>query len=119
MSLTFGTRIGKKKGNGPRPEMGTNGPQMVNVLDLGSFFKMCAILGAIFSHLHVYTEQMDAEGLGRGLLLTPLGTPRKSLKADRRCCDGVSQNANPASTFELSQCRHCKERHLGQGEAFG
>ena len=33
------------------------------------------------STTYFYTEQMDAEGLGRGLLLTPLGTPRKSLKS--------------------------------------
>ena len=29
----------------------------------------------------LYTEQMDAGGLGHRLLLTPLGTPRKSLKS--------------------------------------
>ena len=36
---------------------------------------------AVFSAFHFYTEQMDAEGLGRGLLLTRLGTPQKSLKS--------------------------------------
>ena len=33
--------------------------------------------------------------------------------------DSISQNAKPASTFELSACRHCKERPTGLGEAFG
>ena len=50
---------------------------------------------------------MDAEGLGRKLLLTPLGDPRRTPET---LTDSISQNANPASTFELSQCRHCKER---------
>ena len=66
----------------------------------------------------IYTEQMDAEGLGRGLLLTSLATPRKSLKADCRYCDGISRSANPASTFKLSQCRHCKERLVGPSKGF-
>ena len=59
----------------------------------------------------IYTEQMDAEGLGRKLLLTPPGDTRKPWQAGCRHCDGgISQNAHPASTFELSQCWHCKER---------
>ena len=29
----------------------------------------------------LYTEQMDAEGLGRKLLLTPSGDPRRALKS--------------------------------------
>ena len=37
-------------------------------------------IAAIVSQ-YLYTEQMDAEGLGRGLLLTLLGTPRKSLNS--------------------------------------
>ena len=43
----------------------------------------------------------------------PLGTPGNPRKADCGYGDGISQklqNANPARTFELSQCRHCKER---------
>ena len=48
---------------------------------------------------------MDAEGLGRKLLLTPSGDPRR---APEKQIVGDSQNANPASTFELSQCQHCK-----------
>ena len=34
-----------------------------------------------------YTEQMDAEGLGRKLRLTPPGNPRKT----PGYCDGISQ----------------------------
>ena len=64
-----------------------------------------------------YTEQMDAEGLGRKLLLTASGEPRKA-PADRGYCDSISQNANPASTFELSQCRHRKEGLPGPRRGF-
>ena len=56
---------------------------------------------------YVYTEQMDAEGLGRRLLLTPSGDPGRA-----------PENANPASTFELSQCRHCKEGLPGPRRRF-
>ena len=45
---------------------------------------------------------MDAEGLGRKLLLTPPATLGEPWKADCGYCDSISQNANPASTFELS-----------------
>ena len=52
---------------------------------------------------------MDVEGLGRKLLLTPSGDlPQNPWRADGGYCESISQNANPASTFELSQCRHCK-----------
>ena len=51
---------------------------------------------------------MDAEGLGRKLLLTPPPTPGEP--HEKQTVGSISQNANPASTFELSQCRHCKER---------
>ena len=64
---------------------------------------------------------MDAEGLGRKLLLNPPGDPRKPGKADCGYCDGISQNTIPASTlkFELSQCWHSKERLLGPRKRFG
>ena len=65
-----------------------------------------------FAHFTIhlfYTEQMDAEGLGRKLLLNPLCWPLQNpWKADRGYCDGISKNAKPASTFELSQCRRSK-----------
>ena len=48
--------------------------------------------------------------------------PRKPPES-RDCghCDGISLNANTASTFELSQCQHCKGGVgcLGRGEVFG
>ena len=50
---------------------------------------------------------MHAEGLGHKPLLTPSGDPRR-----------ISQNAHPASTFELSQSRHCKERQPGPRKGF-
>ena len=66
-----------------------------------------------------YAEQMDAEGLGRKLLLTPPGDPRRTLKADCGYCDSISQNTNSASTFEVSQCRGTAKRGcLSRGEAF-
>ena len=65
---------------------------------------------------------MDAEGLGRKLLLTPTGDPRRTLKSRLwvLCgyCDSISQHTNPASTFELSQCWHCKERLLEPRKGF-
>ena len=70
--------------------------------------------------MFVYTEQMDAEGLGRKLLLTPSGDPRGSPeKQTVGTVTAFSKNANPASTFELSHCRRCKGGCLGRGEAFG
>ena len=47
-------------------------------------------------------------GFGCKLLLTPSEDPPNC-----GYCDSISQNAHPASTFELFQCRHCKERLLG------
>ena len=63
----------------------------------------------------IYTEQMDAEGLGRKLLLTSLVAPAESLKSRPWV---LSQNANPVSTFELSRCRHCKEGLPGPMRGF-
>ena len=40
---------------------------------------MVAIL--IFRKLNLYTEQLDVEGLGRKLLLTPSGDPAEPLKS--------------------------------------
>ena len=51
--------------------------------------------------------------MGPKLLLTPSGDPAEPLKADRGWRDTISKNANPASTFEISQCRHCKGRLPG------
>ena len=48
---------------------------------------------------------MDAEGLGRKLLLTPppppKQTPGSAWKADCGYCVSISRNAHPASTFEF------------------
>ena len=35
--------------------------------------------------------------------------PQSPWKADRGYWDSIAQNAKPASSFELSQCWHCKE----------
>ena len=49
----------------------------------------------------------------------PLWWPLQSpWKADHGYWDSISRNANPASSFELSQCRHCKERLPGPKRAF-
>ena len=53
---------------------------------------------------------MDAEGLGRKLLLTFSGGPCRT--PEKQTLDTVTashETAHPASTFKLSQCRHCKE----------
>ena len=58
----------------------------------------------------IYTEQMHAEGLGRKLLLTPSGDARKAPeKQTVGTVISISQNANPASTFKLSEGRHRKD----------
>ena len=60
---------------------------------------------------------MDAEGLGRKLLLTPSGDPCRA--PEKQTVGTVTaQNANPASTFELSQCRHCSEGLSGPRRCF-
>ena len=48
----------------------------------------------------LYTEQMDAEGLGRKLLLTLSGDPRRTLEKQivGTATTNISQNAHPAST---------------------
>ena len=54
---------------------------------------------------------MDAEGLGRKLLLTPPpATPDNPCKGASEYCDIISQNANPASTFELSLSMQALQR---------
>ena len=63
----------------------------------------------------LYTEQMDAEGLGRGLLLTPLGTPPKVPKKQTAGTVTASHNmltlqAMPALQREALRA---KERLLG------
>ena len=63
----------------------------------------------------IYTEQMDAEGLGRKLLLTPPPPLKSRLWA---LSLWISHNAHPPSTFEFSQCRHCKERLPGPRKGF-
>ena len=68
----------------------------------------------------IYTEQMDAEGFNRKLLLTPPppATPGNPRKADSGYLDSISQNVKPASTFEFSPCRHCQERPPGLRRGF-
>ena len=63
---------------------------------------------------------MDAEGLGRGLLLTPLGTPRKSLKS--RTVGTVTASHKMLTLQALSSSLNAgtaKRGFLGQGKAFG
>ena len=48
----------------------------------------------------------------------PPATLGEPWKADCGCCDSFSQSTNPASTFELSQCRHCEERLPGPRRGF-
>ena len=58
-----------------------------------------------------YTEQMDAEGLGRKLLLTPSGDPRKA--PEKQTVGTVTASHKmltlQAPLSELSQCQHWKE----------
>ena len=68
----------------------------------------------------IYTEQMDAEGLGRKLLLTRPGHPQKNPeKADCGYCDSSSQNAHCKQFQVLSmlalqrQAAWAEERLLG------
>ena len=63
-------------------------------------------------------KQMDEEGLGRKLLLTPSDDPRRAPENQTAGTVGISQHANPASTFELSQCRHCKQGLPGPRRGF-
>ena len=58
----------------------------------------------------VYTEQMDAEGLGSKLLLTP--------PLFGWYCESISQDALLASTYKFSQCRRYKERLPGLRKGF-
>ena len=59
-------------------------------------------------------------GFGSQTAADPLWWPSQSpWKADRGYCDSISQNANPASTFELSQCQPCKEGLPGPRRGFG
>ena len=59
-------------------------------------------------------------GFGSQTAADPLWWPPQSpWKADLKCFDSISQNANPASTFELSQCLRCKEGLPGPRKAFG
>ena len=46
-----------------------------------------------------------ANGRGGFASQTAAHPPRRPAS---KYCDSVSQNANPASTFELSQCKRCK-----------
>ena len=48
-------------------------------------------------------------GFGSQTAADPLWwPPQNPWKADRGYCDSISKNAQPASVFELSQCRPCK-----------
>ena len=72
----------------------------------GDHVPLCAWQRSLFASDLLYAEQMDAEGLGRKLLLTPSGDPRRTPeKQTVGTVDSMSKNAKPASTFELSQCR--------------
>ena len=58
-------------------------------------------------------------GFGSQTAADPLWWPPQSpWKEDRGYCDSISQNANPASAFELSQFRHCKEGLPGPRRGF-
>ena len=59
----------------------------------------------------LYTEQMDAKGLGRELLLTPppLATPGKTPERQTVGTVTASTKCSPLQ----AQCRHCKERLPG------
>ena len=66
------------------------------------------------------SEQMDAEGLGRGLLLTPLGTPPKVPK--KQTAGTVMASHKMLSLQALSSSLNAgtaKRGFLGQGKAFG
>ena len=63
---------------------------------------------------------MDAEGLGRGLLLTPLGTPPK---VPKKQTVGTAMASHKVLTLQaLSSSLNAgaaKRDFLGQGKAFG
>ena len=52
---------------------------------------------------------MDAEGLGRKLLLTPSGGKSPG-KADHGYCDSISQNASPVSEYFRALSRPALQR---------
>ena len=68
----------------------------------------------------LYTEQMDAEGLGHKLLLTPTGDPRRDPEKPTVGTVTTSHTAcsHHASTFELAECRHRKEGLPGPRRGF-
>ena len=68
----------------------------------------------------VYTEQMDAEGLGRKLLLTPSGDPRRA--PEKQTVGTVLASHKMLTLQALSSSLNsgtAKRGCLGRGEAFG
>ena len=79
---------------------------------------------SVFVHAHnfsnIYTEQMDAEGLGRRLLLTPLGTPPKV--PEKQTVGTVTASHKLLSLQALLSSLNAgtaKRGFLCQGKAFG
>ena len=66
----------------------------------------------------VYTEQMDAESLGRKLLLTPLATPRKHPKSKLWLLWPHLTKCSPCKHFRALSMWHCKERWPGPRRGF-
>ena len=91
----------------------------------GAFKKQLNGLEATKPQLQAKKNQLQYRANGRGGFGSqtaahppPPPSPDNPSKADCGYCDDVSQNANPASTFKVSQCRHCKERLPGPRKGF-
>ena len=68
----------------------------------------------------LYTEQMDAEGLGRKLLLTPSGDPRRTSEKQTVGTETASQKMLSLRALSGSlNAGTAKGGCLGRGEAFG
>ena len=69
---------------------------------------------------HLYTEQMDAEGLGRKLLLTPSADPRRT--PEKQTLGTVTASHKMLTLQALSSSLNAgtaKGGCVGRGEAFG
>ena len=72
------------------------------------------------SQAQIKTEQMDAEGLGRKLLLTPSGDPRRA--PEKQTVGAVTKSRKMLTLQVLSSSLSAgtaKRGCLGRGEAFG